>query len=328
MNEGIRKEQKKIIQWIMLIACIVFIVYFFSTKKEDFRLLLDIRPQRIVLLAILCMVYLILHGYRYKIVLEKCSKRFLAFLPWFKIFIIGRFLNTIIPQGGNVYRSVLLKKNHGITFTHYVSGFFSFAWMDTCFNLLIALVVVGIINPDLYIGPLRALHLITGLVALLVGFPMFLKTVFQSFTIQHRFLSRVHLHLSEMLTISVQNFCDGCYMIRFFLVGLLVFLQACMIFYVCFLSMGLRIGVAEVVFFYVFLKLSTHISITPGNVGIQEIGFGIISHQLQMSVAQGMLVSVILRMVSYVALLGLALPMGGIDLLRHSERYRNRGDKG
>jgi hypothetical protein len=74
-------------------------------------------------------------------------------------------------------------------------------------------------------------------------------------------------------------------------------------------------------------KLSTYVSITPGNLGLQELACGILGAQVQTGgMAPGILASVMVRAVSYPVLAVLAISMGGIGLLRGRSRYQHPHD--
>ena len=317
-------KRRKALQWLLLLLCMGFIVHFFCTNQKVLSVLLEIRPAQLVALIVFHFVYLALHGYRYKLVLEKCSERLIGFRPWFRLYILGRFANVVIPQAGNVYRSVRLKEDYGVTYTRYISAFFSLAWMSTCFNLLVALSVVRLVNPSLRVGPLPATQLLLGLAVLFAGIPILLEVLFRIVTVHTPYLAWLHAKLGEVLRVSVRNLREGGYTAGVFLVGFVMSAQACVIFYLCFHAIGIRVGPAEVVLFYVLLQLTTYLALTPGNLGVQEIVFGILGEQLQIGMGEGMLVSVLLRVLGYIALFALALPMGGLGLVRQAKRYRMR----
>lgn len=315
------KNLKKAIQWIVSILCLIFLVYYFSTNKEYVQLALKIEPIKAFAVMLLSACYLILQGYYYKVCLDKFSGKNVGFAAWFKIFILGRFLSTFVPLSGNIYRSISLKRIHGVSYTNYIGSFFTFFWLDSCLSFLLALIVVWKVNPDLQIGPLRALHVIASLVIFILCLPILSEKIFPKMTILFQRLSWLQSKLGEVLQASVRNLRDVRFMVGFSLAGLGVFFLACLIFYVCFSSLGIHVGAAELVLFYVFLKLSAYVSITPGNIGLQEILFGVLSQQMQIGMAEGILVAALLRILSYVTLCCIAVPMGGLALVREKDIY-------
>ncbi len=316
-----KKKMKKIVQWIVSVLSLIFIVHYFSKNELYLQLALRIKPSKAIIVMLLCACYLLLQGYYYKVCLDKCSEKNIGFGPWFKIFILGRFLSNFVPLSGNVYRSISLKRIHGVPYTHYIGSFFTFSWLDSCLSFLLALIVIWDVNSNLQVGPFRALHLIAFLVILFFCLPILSEKISPLITIRFQRLAWLQSKLGEVLRVSVRNLRDVRFMAGFSLAGLGVFLLACTMFYVCFSSIGIHVGAAELVFFYVFLKLSGYVSITPGNIGVQEILFGVISQQMQIGMAEGILASALLRVLSYVTLCCIAVPMGGLALVRERSAY-------
>ncbi len=307
---------RRLLSWLAVALSGAYIAYFFSANGDDLRLLLSIRPEHVVALILLQVLYLLLHGYRYRIVLEQCSDRSIAYWPWFRLFVLGRFLNTVLPQSGNLYRGLLLKDVWGVTYTRYVTAFFSFAWMGNCLNLLIALAMVALVDPGLRVGVVPAGLLVASLLLALAGLPVLLDRFSRGVRIRARYVSWIHDKVSEVLRVSVGNLRDARYLRRMLGFGLLAFAAACTIFGACFHGLGISVGFAEMALFYVILQISTHVHVTPGNLGVQELGFGILGEQMGIGMGEGMLVSALLRVSGYLALFALAVPMGGVRLLR------------
>ena len=314
---------RRVLSWILLLLSVGFIIHFFGTHRENLETLLEIEVLPLIVLLTLNFFYLIVHGYCFQLVLEKCYGRKIGFHAWFNIYVLGRFLNLIIPQLGNVYRSVRLKQEHQVTFTRYVSGYFSFAWMGTWVNLAIALAVIAVMSPDLQIGPVSAIYPVLGLVVLFGAGPIVLDAWLSSWRVENRALSWVHEKIAEMLRVSVQNLRDRRYLTKFFMLGLVLLGQVCVAFYFCFAALGVTVDPAAVVLFYVLLQLATFVNLTPGNLGVQEIAFGVLAEQMGIGMGEGMLVSVLLRVTGLIALFAVAIPMGGLGVMRQAGRYRS-----
>ncbi len=318
-----RGRLQRVARWLLLLLCVGFIIYFFNANREGLSLLLNIRPGEVIALLAMQLVYLVLHSYRQKGVLEKCSGTRIRFRAWFRIFILGRFLNVMVPQSGNIYRSVRLKEEHGVSYTRYVSAYVSSAWMGSCLSLLLAAAAIGLLRPQLRLGSIPALYMVLGLGALFGSTPFLAERVARTIGSVPRYLSWLHGKLSELLQVAIENLRDPGYMGRFCLVTLLMFTQACLVFYLCFSALGIEVGVAEVALFNVLWRLSTYVNLTPGgNVGLLEIAFGLLGEQIQLGMGVGILFSLVQRAVSQITLFSLALMMGGPGLLRQVGVYR------
>ncbi len=264
---------------------------------------------------------LILHSYRFKIILQKCSGSKISFWGWFKTIVLARFLSTFIPQTGNVYRGIYLKKTHQISYTQYAGSLFSFAWIDTCLNIIYAVIIVLTVKAELRIGNFRALHLLVFLAAAIAVIPIVLEFIFRLVKFRSRSISWLHTKLSEMLTVSVTSVRDRAYMLKVVLTGMVAFVNSLLIFYICFLSLGVPVNPSALALFYVVLRLSMTVVITPGNLGVQELAYGVLGEQMQLGMAQGIVISVMVRILNTTFIIVLGTIFGGIELLRHRKDY-------
>lgn len=314
---------KKLFRFAVVILCGLYLLRFFYTNKDSLEIAFSLKLTSILSLLALILLYCLLNSYRFQLVLEKCSTKKLPFFPWFRIFILGRFLNTFFPQVGNIYRSIRVKKDYNISYTGYISAFTSFAWMDTCINLTIAAFVVLFLSPNLKIGRFPASKTILLLVAVVAGAPVLTEIFLRRINFHNKHLAWTKSKLSEVLTISVQNLKDGPYLIKVLLSALLVFVCAAAIFHICFLSFDTPLSLPTLALFYVLFKLSTYVNLTPGNLGIQELAYGLLSQQLGTGMAQGVLISMIIRIMGTCVVIAFGLAFGGLELLRHRKDYVN-----
>ena len=107
-------------------------------------------------------------------------------------------------------------------------------------------------------------------------------------------------------------------MIRFLVVGLIGLGIALFMFGLAFEALDIDVSVSTVVVFFVLLQLSTYVNITPGNLGLLELGFGALGAQLGIGLVGGLLVAALIRISGYSALVLAGVSVGGIEALRRS----------
>jgi hypothetical protein len=254
--------------------------------------------------------------------MEKCSGKKLPFFPWLKLFVLGRFLNTIFSQTGNIYRSVRLKKDYGISYTKYIGGFTSIAWMDTCMNLIVAVSVIVISDHDFRIGNFIAWKILTVLTVIVIAVPVLSEIIFRKITFKGRYLVWLHSKLSEVLTISVRNLRDRLFLLKVFALGLLIFARTCILFHLYFRLFDIYVSLPALAVFYALFKLSFFIILTPGNLGVQEVAWGFLSEQMGFGMAEGVFVSAFIRVIGTTVVFTLGMIFGGADLIHHRKEYR------
>ncbi len=311
------------LSWLLMLLCAGFIVYLFSVQSEQLRILGRVSPGHIGALMILYLGYLGLHGYRSLVVLSYCSSRPIAFRPWIRIYVLGRFLDVIVPQLGNLYRAVRLKNKFAVSYTHSASGLLTIAWLTNLLNLILAVTVVLTLSPQLRVAGLPATWLLAGLAVATALAPVLLARGLNAIAIPVRWLAWAQGKASEAVAGALDAARDWRHLGWVTVLGVAQFLLAVTIFYVCFQGLGIPATPGGLVLFYVLLQLSVYVNLTPGNLGVQEVAFGALAEAMGTGMAEGILVSALLRVVSYLVLAGLALPLGGLDVLRQRETYRS-----
>jgi len=316
------KKIANILRWIIAVICLAYIVNFFCKNTEELKKLSLFQPIILVYIILLQLIYHTLNGMKFKIVLEKCSNKKVKFLPWMKIFILGRFLNTVIPQSGNIYRGITLKKQFDVSYTRYISGYSSFAWMEIFVNLFIAALAIFLINPGFRIGSLSAWKTLIFLSLISLAFPILIELIFNKITFKNQNLNWLHSKLAEVITVSVSNLKDPVYMLKIVLFTIIIFARTCLAFYLYFKVFNLDVSLPALLVFCSLFKISAFIIITPSNIGIQELAYGFLCEKMEIGAAQGILVSALIRVVSVSVIIILGIALGGKDLIRRRKDYQ------
>jgi hypothetical protein len=310
------KLWKTILRWLLVIACLAYLVKFFYDSRADIRIAFSLNGWLLAGILALQLLYYYIQGVRFQMVMEKCSGRKLPAWPWMKLFIIGRFLNTIFAQAGNVSRGVILKRDYGVSYTRYIAANTSMAWMDTGMNLILATGIVLLFSRDFRIGPFLAWKVLGIATVAAIAGPIAFEAAFRRLRFASGPLLWLHNKTAEVLRVSVENLTDGRYLAKLFALGLVIFARTVLMFHLYFLTIGARVDLAALAVFYALFKLSFYINLTPGNLGVQEIVWGKLSELMGIGMAQGVLVSAFVRVVSTGVILVLGIALGGWDMLR------------
>lgn len=305
-----------ILRWVILFISITYIGWFFWNSKAELKLAFYLSPSQIITVIVLIIIYLFLHGLRFKMILEKCGGQRLGMLAWFQIFILGRIFNQFIPQFGNMYRSIMLKTEFNVAYTHYIIGFLSYAWMDTIFNFVFASTIIFILTPNLQLfGFNAALYMfIIGLILFI--FPLIIHKIFTSFTFNYSKVIWFYTKTKDILKLSISNLMDFSYLLRFIVLTIMTFSILVSLFYLLFCGFGSPLDLGQLTLFYVLRKLSTFVNITPANLGLQELAYGALSSEVEAGMAIGIMVSVAIRILHFSVLLILGLAIGAFKILR------------
>ncbi len=315
------KQIKALLRIVIAAACIVYIISFFYVNRNSLSIVIKLNFITLSALVLLFFCYLLVHGWRLQLILQKCSGRKIAFWQWFKILTIGNFLNMVFSQLGNVYRGIKLKKEHDISYTSYIASFASFAWMDTCMNLVLAIVIILLIEPDLKISSFPASFLLVIICAVIIALPVIASFFLRFIRFKNSYLDWTKSKLAQVLTTTLDNIKDISFLLKIISLGIAVFAITVFSYYVLFAGFDMRLSLPALTVFCTLLNLSTFFVITPGNIGIQEIAFGFISQQFGVGMAQGILVSIVSRIISTALTILLGVLFGGMNVIKYRSKY-------
>jgi uncharacterized membrane protein YbhN (UPF0104 family) len=285
-------------------------------RGEDLRTIAELRPGYVAALLAMQVLYLIVQSARFHVVLVRFAERPVGFWPWTRMFVIGRFLNLFVPQAGNVYRAVELRRRFDVSVQSFLVAFVNAPWLAMILNFLFGALFVGLLAPAAEVAgwPLWAL-----LAAATVGTslaPIVAIAMLPLFPARFRWAAWSRARLAEMVSVTLRSVREPGYLARVGWWTLLAFVQASAMMWIGFVALGIPVGVAEAIAFYVLLQLATYVQLTPGNLGLQEFAFAALSAGFGATVADGVLVSTIVRVTGVIALVATALPVGGLEALR------------
>ena len=247
---------RKVLAWMLAVGCLVGAGVICWRSRDQIQLAYNLAPIKIMTLLALLVVYYVLHGARYWLVLVKSSGRTIPYGSWFRIFVLGLFINKFIPQGGSVYRAVTLKRDHGVSYTRYISAYAGFAWIDCFVSVILTILAVLIVDPTIQLGGVPALYVLLPLsVAVALG-PFGLLVACRS--IERVFHRRPQLYerASEAIQVMVETLRDPLYLLKIVGMCVVVFCLVAWIFYVGFESFGIHLNSASLAVFCTLFLLS------------------------------------------------------------------------
>jgi len=307
-------------QWTLVVLLLIFCVHYFFKHEDELFIILDINLIYIFAIIILHLFYFLIQTYRLNIIMEIISGVKVSYYCLYKAFMLGKFLNKFVPQAGTIYTGVQLKKTCNLKYTNFASGFIFFTWFDIWLNLLIAATIIYLTNLKINIFSVHASNFFIFISCLTFITPFFLYKILHIYSFNNFLLEKIHTKIKEIVNLILLVLKKPRFLIKISLLGLLLYIPMCARIYIVFLALGHPLGLASLIIFYVLLKMSQHINITPGNLGVQEIALGYAAEQVGIGVAEGILASVILRILAYICLIVNGLSLGGWDLLRN-KRY-------
>ncbi|MCP5118063.1 MAG: flippase-like domain-containing protein, partial [bacterium] len=306
-----RTRSLRIAGIVIMLASVAVVIWTIAGDEEALDLLRSVEPGAIVALMLLLVLGLPVQAYRYKLTVDEAAQVRVPAWPWFRLFIIGRFLNALLPQAGNAYRAVRLKEDYAVPVTKFLSGFVAFTWLTSILNMAAALALILLLEPGLDFGGVPAAALVSALMVVTAAVPPGLLWLLGQKRVDSGFWGWAQRRTEDMVSGAVRISRSRPAVIRFVAAGLVSLTITSAAFWLAFEALELDASVSTVVLFYALQQLATYVNITPGNLGIQELFSGGLAAQLGVGLTGGLLVASLIRLASYATLLIVGMALGG-----------------
>ena len=310
--------------WLALALAVTATIALVVVREEELGALTAVAPTAVAWLVIQQLAYLVAQSGRFHVVLVRFAERPVGFAPWLRLFVLGRFLNLFVPQGGNVYRAVELHRRFEVGYVNFLAAFVNAPWLAMLLNLALGAVAVAALQPAAALGGWPLWLVLAGATLVGAAAPFVALAVLPLVPRGRRPLAWLHARLAAMVGATLASLRDRRYLARVFAWTLVSFVQASAMLWYGFAALGSPVGVAEAIAFYVLLQLATYFPVTPGNVGVQELAFGALAAGFGAAAVDGVVVSGLVRVTGVVALVLAALPLGGVEAARAARAEATR----
>lgn len=307
---------RKLLPWGIAVVCLAAVVRIIAGNRQEMALILGRLESGTILWALLLSALnIILFSLRSWQVIEKCSGLAIPYLFWQRVFVLSQFLNTALPQAGSLYRAVRLKKEVGLGYTSYVGGYFTYVWLSVLFLLFCSALVLAAWDFSLALAGIPL-----ALLPALGGLALFFAPQLAAW------LCRVRLPAWRLLAWLVERlkivFVMGplClqslrFTLAFLLLALASLLGGVLVLFVVCHGIGLSPSLLQTLVLFVVIQLSGYLAVTPGNIGVQELLYGAVGMQLGFSLAGGVMLALLLRVLHLLALAFLVVLLAAVPVV-------------
>jgi uncharacterized membrane protein YbhN (UPF0104 family) len=306
---------KRALRWALALAALAFVGSKLAANPEPLRQVLRIAPSALAALCALTILNQALMAVRLAVVMNHTVGVRLGFVAWFRLVSIGQMLNLAVPQLGNVYRAVALKRDFGFSYLSYATGLVTYVWLDMLMSFVTAIVAIVALEPTLALGGIPAVALlIAALLAFFLG-PIVLAAMLERTKSRSGWVGRAQHRLATILSTANAAARSPGLMSRLLGLNVLVTIGQVASLWLGFRCVGESLSLSSLVVFQVFFKLSILIVVTPGNLGVTELVFSALAHGSARTVEQGVAVSLLLRAVGSAIVVLLGVLSGGAAVL-------------
>jgi uncharacterized membrane protein YbhN (UPF0104 family) len=295
-------------QWLMVAACAGYLVFFFWSNPEQVALVGRLRGSTVLWASGFMAAYFPIYSLRYQVLLQAVAQKRLPFGYLFGLMVLSRFLNQTAPQLGNAYRGVRLREDHGIPYTDYVASYVAFAWLDTIFNLVVAILLCSVAGAaHVSLGTVPALPALTSLLAATIFVPLLGLALVKRFAWAAGRWPWVGQRLGRAVRLSTVVLRDALALGKFGGLSLAGFVLMGLVFWFLFRGLGATTSAWQLSLFYALYRMTMLLLLTPGSLGIREVASGGLGGILGVGLGVSVAVTIIIRVLGLIILAALAV---------------------
>lgn len=308
---------KKRLQIFITIATCLLVFKLLYESKWEFKWLFRFDIEHAILILITFFILLITSLIPIVVIFRKIIKKDTSFWQLLPVLLIGRMANILFPHSGTIYKAISLKHNFDTTYTQYINIFTFFSWINLLLNFFLAIIMILLFMPGIILFKIPALFIILFLFIITLTGPFLVYHTLLLFKFDNKLTFKIYERIIGLFQSLTINGKDTILLSKILFFGILTFILNIIIFKLAFSGMDILISYEHIALLTVVKKISNLFFITPGNIGVQELLYGIICESIGIGIAQGIKASVILRVVGYVVILPLGMMFGGLRLIRN-----------
>jgi len=301
------------LRWLVAAVLLVLAVRLVLADPEPLRRALVAPKLPLAGIAALVALNQLLMSVRFSLAVSRCGGGGVPPRTWFRLTSVGQFLNLFVPQLGNVYRAVTLKREYGISYLSYASGLTAFVLLDLQMGFLIALGTIALVERDLELATIPAIPVLMGVLLLVVAAPYLVLAALDRRRGDGD--GKLRGRLITLIATMREALHDKGFLLRFFAINLLTTAVHVAALRLAFHATGASASLGSLMVLQVFVKMSFVVAITPGNLGINEIVYGVLAHASTSTAEQGVTVALLMRIIGTLTVIVIGVLAGGRALL-------------
>ena len=316
-NKGYTGQWVQPLRWALASLLLVYALYIVIGDNQTIQAVRQIPLWLAPLLIFVVISYEAMASIRLFIIGRLANVKNITPFQWYRLHLVGQLGNLLLPQAGNIYRALTLKRSHAVPYSRFLEMTILKIWIELTLALCIIFLIFSIYQKSLPNDYKLVIGILGLLVVIVVSLPFISKTTSSALLnipLQRHvksFWIRAYSS-SEFLTIAVtkKSFLLHISIVTTAMLALSAFAQ-----FLGFSALGVETSARELSILVILLRISNYVILTPGNLGVREIAYAISANAMGINMADAILVSMMIRGASYLNILTLGLLFGWREIL-------------
>jgi len=226
------------------------------------------------------------------LIVRKLSNKRLKLFNYFQIFVKARLLTKFVPQSGNVYNAIELKKSYSIDYNYTIITLIINLISNNVFNIAILLLIIQMFYPDYIIGEFILRDII------LIIFMIMLFIIFISYYILKKVKLYTKIDYKKYYNNIILLFRDNKLIAKLFSTNFVALVFATLAKYFILMAVGIKISFILLIILGIIDGLLIFANFTPGNIGIIEFTYAYVFEISGFSYSEGIVLALYFRIIA------------------------------
>ncbi len=236
----------------------------------------------------------------------------IGFKKYSKIFFNSQIISIILPHSGTFYKAYQLK-NYNLSYKDFIAINLLLAWFYLFYFMFFYSFEVLIFGKNIF-NKYNWIVFGLGILFSIIIFSLpFIYKKFINLNFKNILITKIYnvINYIVMLPVNIKN-------INFYkflsICGLISHILSFIVIYLLFLALDIKINFSIIIIFFIVNSFLDQVPITPKNLAISELAFGLVSANVGFTFEFGVLIKLILRLFFFINLVTLTVFYNIIDL--------------
>jgi len=308
--------KKNFLKFFIVLLCFYFIYKFFKENENIYNIILNANYSKLLIIITIVAVIIYLYAKLLFITLTKLCGISISKEKWYIIYFNSQFLNSI-PLFGIFYRALQLKK-FNLNYDKFFAVYIMISWFFVFLSLLFFSLETYFVFKEIEFFKIK-LYLIFLILSLFFFiFPIFLLIILKKIVEKIKLKSNYFVsRLEKLIDLFLSSISNKVFLKNFLLIFTLIHVFEFLALSQLVDSLNKNVGFENSFILFMGNILIDAFNILPQNLIVSEIGFGILTNQMNFNFELGVLIKIYFRFLVFFASVFIAILYNVLILLKY-----------
>ena len=311
--------KQKIFKFFILAICLFFIYKFFIDNENIYNIVVNANYLKLSSIIIIVVMLIYLYARLIFLTLTKLCKIQISNEKWYLIYFNSQFLNAI-PLFGIFYRAIQLKK-FDLNYDKFFAIYIMISWFYIFLSLLLFSIETYFIFEHIKFFKVNLYIIFLILSLFFFIFPILLLIILKKIFEKIKFKSNYFVsRLDKLIDLFLSSISNKVFLKHFLFIFILLHFFEFLALSQLVDSLNKSVGLQNSFILFMGNILIDAFNILPQNLIVSEIGFGLLTNQMNFNFELGVLIKIYFRFLLFFSSLFIAILYNVFILLK----YRNQ----